>query len=464
MKISPWKSKAVRVVAIAAIVLVGIALYLGRARMSALVSPSAPESRTASVQDEHQDKGAHDHGHPGHQESNSLELSEQARSNIGLQLLTVELQPFERTISVPGIVVERPGRTTIDVTAPMTGVITRIAAVQGEAVKGNQMLFEMRLTHEELVQAQGDFLRTAEGLDVTGREIDRIKELAKSGAISGKTLIDLNYEKQKAEAVLRAQSQTLVLHGLSQEQVDEILKKRKLLQKLSVFAPEDEASTGSDSVPRMLQVQELNVDQGQHVTAGDILCVLADHRELFIEGKAFEQDVEAVSAAASKDWPISAVVESKASRPEVISGLKLLYLANKVDPESRAFRFYVTLPNRVLRENETADGRRFLNWAYKPGQRMQVRVPVERWTDRIVLPIEAVVTEGGESYVFQANGDHFDRRPVHVEYRDQFWAVIANDSSLYPGDVVAKTGAFQLQTALKNKAGGAIDPHAGHNH
>ena len=63
--------------------------------------------------------------------------------------------------------------------------------------------------------------------------------------LAGKTLIDLNYEKQKAEALLRAQCQTLVLHGLSQEQVDDILKARKLLQKLSVYAPEDEARTKS---------------------------------------------------------------------------------------------------------------------------------------------------------------------------------------------------------------------------
>ncbi|MGD9722644.1 MAG: efflux RND transporter periplasmic adaptor subunit [Pirellulales bacterium] len=461
MKPGILKSRHLRAVSlVAAAAVVVIAIGFARGWFSPTDSSVAVRSQTTAEQ--HDDHG-HDHAHPGHQEANSLELSEQARKNIGLQLATIELQPFEKTITVPGIVVERPGRTTIEVTAPMTGVITRIAAVQGEAVKSGQLLFEMRLTHEELVQAQGDLLRTAEGLEVTQREIDRIEDLVKTGALAGKALIDLNYEKQKAEALLRAQSQTLVLHGLSQDQVDEILKSRKLLQKLSVFAPDD-AHTKSESAPRLLQVQELKVDQGQHVTAGDTLCVLADHSELFIEGKAFEQDVEAVSAAASKGWPVSAVVESKASRPQIIPDLKLLYLANKVDPDTRAFHFYVTLPNRVLQDNQSTDGRRFLTWEFKPGQRMQVRVPVERWTDRIVLPIEAVATEGGESYVFQANGDHFDRRPVHVEYRDQFWAVIANDSSLYPGDVVAKTGAFQLQTALKNKAGGAIDPHAGHNH
>jgi len=410
-------------------------------------------------------EAGHDHSHPGHQEGNSLELSNQARSNIGLQLVTVALQPFEKTITVPGMITERPGRTTIEVTAPMTGVITRIAAVQGEAVRVGQLLAEMRLTHEELVQAQGDLLKTAESLDVTNREINRIEDLARDGAIAGKTLIDLNYEKQKSEAILRAQSQTLVLHGLSEDQVADIIKTRKLLPKLSVFVPDAPAAEGTDSTARTLQVQELRVEQGQHVTAGDVLFVLADHRELFIEGKAFEQDVQAVSNAAAEDWKVSAIIESQSKQPEdILSGLDLLYLANKVDPESRSFHFYVTLPNHVLREKAAADGRHFLDWQFKPGQRVQVRIPVEQWKDRIVLPIEAVATEGTESFIFQANGDHFDRRPVHIEYRDQVWAVIANDGSLFPGDIVAKSGAFQLQTAMKNKAGGAIDPHAGHNH
>ncbi|MCR9116920.1 MAG: secretion protein HlyD, partial [bacterium] len=69
-----------------------------------------------------------------------------------------------------------------------------------------------------------------------------------------------------------------------------------------------------------------------------------------------------------------------------------------------------------------------------------------------------------EYYVFQQNGDHFDRTPVQVEHQDQFSVVIANDGSLFPGDMVATNGASQLQMALKNKSGGAVDPHAGHNH
>ena len=80
------------------------------------------------------------------------------------------------------------------------------------------------------------------------------------------------------------------------------------------------------------------------------------------------------------------------------------------------------------------------------------------------LPIEAVAQEGAESYVFEMNDGHFDRRAVHVEYRDQESAVIANDGVLRLDATVAITNAHQMQVALKNKSGGGVDPHAGHNH
>ena len=135
-----------------------------------------------------------------------------------------------------------------------------------------------------------------------------------------------------------------------------------------------------------------------------------------------------------------------------------------VDPQSRTLRFYVTLPNQLLRQDTSSQGRLFVYWQFRPGQRSQVSLPVERWEDRIVLPIEAVASEGAEFYVFEANGDHFDRRAVNVVYRDQKSAVIANDGTLRIGSQVARSAAHQMQLALKNKSGGGVDPHAGHNH
>ncbi len=424
----------------------------------------AKQQHNDGDEDEHADahKVKYDHKHD---EAAAIKLSKQAQDNIGLRLVKVELRPFERTMTVPGVVIERPGWSVLEVTAPMTGVVTEIYPIQGEAIQHGQPLFEIRLTHEDLLQAQTEFLRTVEELDVIGREVTRLEKVSEEGVIAGKTLLERKYEQQKQEASLRAQRQALLLHGLSNEQVDKIASTRTLLQSLTIYAPVAKERTSSGHPDRHLQVQQLKVAQGKHVNAGDTLCTLVDQKELYIEGIAFEQDIQTVNRVAAATRKVSAMFGAKSTGDEqIVPELRILYLDDKVDQQSRAFHFYVTLPNRVLRSDKAPDGRDFVYWQFKPGQRTQIRIPVEEWKDRIVLPVEAVAQDGAETYVFEANGDHFDRRAVHVEYRDQDWAVIANDGDLRLGATVAVSAAHQVQLALKNKSGGGVDPHAGHNH
>ena len=139
-----------------------------------------------------------------HEEAAAVKLSPTAQENVGLKLAKVERRAFERTITAPAIVVERPGRSAMQVAAPLTGVVTRIWPLQGETVTPGQPLFDLRLTHEEVVEAQAEFLRIAEELDVIKRELARLEEVAKGGAIAGKTLLERQYEQQKLEGVFRA--------------------------------------------------------------------------------------------------------------------------------------------------------------------------------------------------------------------------------------------------------------------
>lgn len=432
----------------------------GRQRIGPRAAAIADES--AARQHAHAD---HAHAHAPHDEATSIELSPEAQRSIGLRLMTVELRSFDRTVTLPAMVVERPGRSRVVVTAPLTGVITRIDPLLGEAIAAGQPLFEMRLTHEELVQGQTDFLRSLEELDVVNREIERLEKIAAGGAIPGKSVLERKYEQQKLTGLIRAQQQALLLHGLHPEQVETIRQKRELLGQLTVRAPEshDPAGCAADA-PCLLQVQDLDTEQGQHVTAGETLCVLSDHCELYIEGKAFAHDIPALNEAARQAWPIKALLDVGGGQAETIEGLRILLLGARVDPQSRTLPFYATLKNEVVRDETTPEGRRFVSWRFKPGQRAELQVPLETWPDRVVLPAAAVVQEGPESYVFLQNGDHFDRRAVHVEYRDRDWVVLADENEVWPGDVVAMSGAQQLQLALKNKAGAGADPHAGHSH
>lgn len=415
-----------------------------------------------------QHNDGHDHAasgdsHAGHVEATSITLSPNALKNIDFQPLTISIGTYTRRVAVPAMVVERPGRTQTNISAPLTGVITRIYPVEGSDVAPGSPLFEIRLTHEELVTAQSNLIRTAEALDVVHKELARLSDLDE-GVVAGKRILEQQYEKQRLDASLIAERQTLLLHGLSEQQIDDILRRKVLLETLLVRTPYERDGDSGCGKSHNYHVQQLSTRVGQQVQAGEILGVIADHCELYIEGIAFEDDAASLREAANHQRGISASLLVAGKSTDYINGLQVLYLADHVDPQSRAFRFFITLPNEIVSRRETPSGQQFAEWRFKPGQRMELQVPVSEWKDEIVVPVEAVVAEGAEVYVYQQNGEHFDQVPVSVKYRDQISAVIANDGTLFPGDKIAARGAYEMHLTLKNQSGGGVDPHAGHNH
>jgi multidrug efflux pump subunit AcrA (membrane-fusion protein) len=177
-------------VALAIVAALGATAWVTRAHWLPAATPHQAES-------DHHQNDHNGHEHADHAEADSIELSEQALKNIGFQGVPIELRDFERTVTIPAIVVEQPGRTQIHITAPLTGIVTEIDAVQGQAVEPGSRLFLVRLTHEELVAAQTQYLQTAEELDIVNREISRLEGYG--DAIAGKRIVEQQYEKQKLE-------------------------------------------------------------------------------------------------------------------------------------------------------------------------------------------------------------------------------------------------------------------------
>lgn len=403
------------------------------------------------------------HDHQESKASTSVELSERGLKNIGFEPFVIKPAEYARTLSLPSIVVERPGRSQIHVTAPLTGLITEIYAVNGEAVGPEEPLFELRLTHEELVSAQTEYLQTQSNLEIVNRELTRLQGLGQ-GIIAGKRVLEKEYEKQKLESAILAIEQAMLLHGLTEEQIDEIRRTKQLFRKVTVSSPRHNHEGETCDQPHLFTIQRLGIAAGEQIEVGRELAVLADHCELHVEAIAFEDDAAAIRTAAREGRSVTALPLNSKSKEVIVQGLEILYVADQIDPNSRALKVYLRLPNQVVLEKSLPGGKRFLEWKYKPGQRLDINIPIERWQNQLVMPTAAVVDEGGESYVYRQNGDHFDRISVHVLYRDQSNLVVANDGALFAGDVIAGQGAFQMHLALKNKSGGGIDPHAGHNH
>ncbi len=422
----------------------------------------------------------------------SIALSAIARRNLRLEYAVLEVKPFEQTASVPGMVVERSGRSTFVVSALMNGSIERVYPLAGQTIQAGDPLFELRLTHEDLVRVQTEYLDTVFALDVIDQEVKRLEQAAEGGAIAGKTLLEKQYQQQRLSGTLAAQTQQLLLHGLTQEQIDSIHKNHSLISHVTIYAPlsdENDSQILSDSNHEKdhtsessvcWQVQSLNVSRGKHVLAGETLCILSNHSQLYVEGKAFEQDFFTLEQMFRDEVPFSAILETGMSEAdqsrEEISGLTIKYLANQIDPVSRAFLFYAKLPNQMESERKDTNGHIFSTWKYRPGQRFELRIPILRRDDAIVLPADAIVQEGSETFVMVAEVSNdskpqnttgeivFDRHPVHLLYRDRISAIVENDGELPLGRFVAARGSYQIYLAIRNQSGGAVDPHAGHNH
>lgn len=433
-----------------------------------------------------------EHAHAAHSDGHSLELTAQSLKNLGLTaeyLQPIALSNYYRTVTIPAIIVAKSGRTDIQVSSPMIGIVQHVHAVGGEAVEPGDLLFEIRLTYEDLVDTQTQLLKNLADLQVEQREADRLEEVTRTGAVASKLLLERQYALQKLQSSIAAQRAALKLHGLSEEQVDKIVHEQKLFRDLIIVAPGTDQHAHEDNNLRLsdrrfqaasfaagpqagddpatdattLIVERLSVTKGQGVQAGEMLCTLSDYSSLYIEAKAFEQDIAAIAEVAARGWPIEAQF-ARVAGSESIRDLRLAYVANAVDPQTRTLSFFVHLPNQILRDERTPEGQRFVTWKYRVGQRLEVRVPLEAWEQQIVLPVEAAVKDGADWFVFQQNGDHFDRVAVHVKHRDQRCVVIENDGAIFPGDVVARRSAHQMQMAIKNKSGGGVDPHAGHSH
>lgn len=393
-----------------------------------------------------------------------VRLTPQARKNLGLVSEPLALTTYWRKIEVPGFVTDRPGVSDRGVVAPVAGVIARIHAQPGETIAPGTPLFTIRLTSDALHTAQRELFKASQEIEITTQQRDRLAALAQEGAISKARMIEINNDIRRLEATVTAYQQDLQSRGLSQEQMTAAAQ-GKFLKEIVVAAPaEDEmpptasialtAASDVDVSPSefLFEFQDLKVELGQQVQAGAVLCSLADHRELFIEGRGFNDDLPLIQQAAESGSPVEIDFEEReADRwPELPQELRIQHVANSIDPASRTFAFYIPLINQW--ETYTRDGQARLLWQFRPGDRVRIRVAVEKLTDVFVLPREAVVREGPEAYVFRQNGDLFDRRPIHVLAEDRTHVVIANDGSLRPRSYIAQNAAASLNRVLKAQA------------
>ncbi len=394
-----------------------------------------------------------------------LKLTRQARKNLHLVAKPAKLQTYWRKIQVPGAVVDRPGYSDRGVTSPAVGVVTQVHAFPGDTVKVGDRLFTLRLFSEYLQKTQKDFFSSARETEFIEAELKRLLPLAEKGGIAKTKIIDLENQVSRQAAIIQGHRQDLLTRGLNPDQIEGIAK-GQFVSTVEIVAPplakkRSNETTIQQTSFRMqdsqqtgfaYEVQELNAELGQQVQAGQLLSTLANHSSLYIEGHAFKRETPFLEKAAQNSWGI--IVEfaedDPAHWPVLDQTFEIRHLSNVIDTKSRTFDFFIPLMNQS--RSYTKSGETFVVWRFRPGQRVRLHVPVEELKDVLVLPAASVVREGPEAYVFQQNGDLFNRIAVHVLHEDRLNIVLANDGSVTPGVYLAQNAAASLNRVLKAQA------------
>ncbi len=394
------------------------------------------------------------------QEIRTLKLSETARKNLRLVSKSVKAQTYWRTIQIPGVITDRPGFSDRGVTSPAVGVVAEVHAFPGETVQPGEKLFTLRLFSEYLQNTQAELFRATKELQLIAENKARLESAAQTGAVTGVKLVELDNQAKRQSAAIQGFRQDLLTRGLTPPQIDAVAEGR-FVSTIEVVAPPQKNLTNGQQAdqnykgPRY-EIQELKVELGQQVQAGQLLSMLSNHQDLFIEGSAFKRESTLLAKVAENGWPIQAEFsdEDGSQWQELETPLTIRHLANTLDLQSRTLSFFVPLENQS--RSYEKEGQVFAIWRFRPGQRVRLHIPVEEMQNVLVLPAPALVREGPEAYVFQQNGDLFNRISVNVVYQDRLNVVIANDGSVTPGLYLAQSSAAALNRVLKAQAASGV--------
>jgi RND family efflux transporter MFP subunit len=337
-----------------------------------------------------------------------VELDEAAAASISLKTAVVGSRAIARTVKLTGAV-QVPPDSRAFIGSRVEGKIANVYVNVGDGVKAGQVLATVQSPEFETLQVE--LLRAAAELPVAEAASARLKKLIEIEAVSQKDVQNAvaQYEAKRSEvAGLRERLEIL---GLSKAQIENLQKTQELVRALPVSA----LLTGT--------VVNRTAVAGSPVSTSGPIFEIDNFATVWIEGDVFEGQLSEVRPG------LPAAVTVPAYPGQVFEG-KVQSIIPSLDPEKRTARLRVVLSNP--------------KGLLKPGMFATLSITVGKEPSGVVVPIEALIEQGGSVFVFVKNGDQFAKQDVVVSARDDRYAQIS--WGLVPNDVVVTDGKMQVYT------------------
>src|SRR6516225_4869359 len=345
-------------------------------------------------------------------QQNSIDLSDAQLSAVKVE--PVEERDFPTEKEAVGSI-DFDEEMSVQVFTPYAGRIISSFASVGDDVEKGQTLFT--IDSPDLLTAESTLIAAAGVLQMTTRNLARLKELYTTRAVSQRDYDQGISEQQTAEGNLRAGRDAVRLFGKTNEEIDRIIAERKADPTLVVPCPIDSRVTARNAAPG-LYVQPGSAPAPFTVANVDTMWMLAN---------VAENDSPAFQIGQLLQVRIGAF-------PHRMFDGKITTVGSIVDPNTRRVlvRSEVKNPQHELRAGM------FANFIISVGA--PVRSPA--------VPLNGVVRQGDGTQTIWVTADRrrFTRRTVKIGNQHDGYRQILQ--GVQPGELVATDGAIFLSNIL----------------
>lgn len=303
-----------------------------------------------------------------------------------------------------------PNRQMRVVAAPQSGVLESLLVAEGEPVTAGQALAELR--SPELVDAQSQYLESLTRLELIESELARDRMLFREGVIAERRLLESQSKQRELTTQVEQRLQLLELAGFSGEDIMTLARTRRLTSWLPVRAP----IAGV--------VLEQMVSTGQSVAAAAPLYRVAELKPLWLEIHVPVERLAGLSEGGRVLLPREGIEGS------------ILTIGRMIHAQDQG----------VLVRAEVSEGTERL----RPGQFVEAQLSVGADGESWRVPLEALVRQGGDAYLFVAREGGFEALPVRVLADEESSVVVAG--ALTTADRLALSGVVALKAAWLGQA------------
>jgi len=366
---------------------------------------------------------------PGH---NQVRLSKQALDSAQLEILTIKSRPDQVKISTTGEIKADENRV-FHINSIVAGRVMKDNVVLGKVIARDEQLAVIQ--NLEVARTYGDYIHQAHQnnidiaqiqarLDLVKKTVQRLTRLSQEGIVAEKDLLSSENQQKLLEIDLK---------GLREHALHLKAESKALLAAYGVSLEAEEKkglehiNSGSPLLsPRSGVVIQKNVTVGDVVNPSQILYVVADLSQVWLDIAVYDKDLEKIK----EGQPITFRSDSV---PDTTFTGQINYIQPAAGDTSRTFLARAVLPNPHL--------------ILKPGMFGQAEIFTNNNKTFPYLPDKALQKYGNENFVFvQIDDGRFEKRVVTLGDRIDDGYFIA--SGIIPGEQVVGIGSFKLKSEL----------------